>query len=87
MKENDYLNPDNLRGQCDAAVMKLLKDNAATYAVEKNLDTFIGNGQIISTAFQALKQQISDYKTVLQAMRTANQSDIDDFMLLKLRLG
>lgn len=87
MRESDYLNPDNLRGQCDAAIMKLLKDNAATYAVEKNLDTFIGNGQIISTAFQALKQQISDYKTVLQAMRTANQSDIDDFMLLKLKVG
>lgn len=87
MRESDYLNPDNLRGQCDAAIMKLLKDNAATYAVEKNLDTFIGNGQIISTAFQSLKQQISDYKTVLQAMRTANQSDIDDFMLLKLKVG
>lgn len=87
MKENDYLNPDSIRSQCDAAITKLLKDNAETYTVEKSLNTFVGNGQIASTAFQALKQQISDYKTVLQAMRTANQSDMEDFLTLKLRVG
>lgn len=87
MKENDYLNPDSIRSQCDAAITKLLKDNVATYTVEKSLNAFVGNGQIASTAFQALKQQISDYKTVLQAMRTANQSDMEDFLTLKLRVG
>lgn len=87
MKENDYLSPDSIRSQCDAAIAKLLKDNAATYTVEKSLNAFVGNGQIASTAFGALKQQISDYKTVLQAMRTANQSDMEDFLMLKLRVG
>lgn len=87
MDGNAYLNPDSIRSQCDAAIQKLLKDNAATYTVEKSLNTFVGNGQIASTAFQALKQQISDYKTVLQAMRTANQSDMEDFLMLKLRVG
>lgn len=87
MKANDYLNPDSIRRQCDAAIAKLLKDNASTYTVEKSLNTFIDDREITSIAFQALKQQISDYKIVLQAMRTANQSDMEDFQMLKLRVG
>ncbi len=43
--------------------------------------------ELKSKSFGTLKQQISDYKTILQTMRIANELDIEDFVLLKDAVG
>lgn len=87
MTENDYLNPNEIKAQCDAAIMRLERDNDALTRVENALEQFINDDEIKSVAYDALKQQISDYKVLLQAMQDANCSDISDFTVLKASVG
>ena len=87
MNEDSYFNPIFMKEQCDAAIHKLQRDNEALDVVEDKLDAFIVNEEIQSQAFQALKQQLSDYKTVIQAMRVASDSDMMDFTTLKDLIG
>lgn len=87
MNENSYLSPANIKAQCDAAITKLENDNEATYAIEEKLSAFQEDTQVKSEAFDALKLQMEDYKTVLQTMRTANECDIKDFRFLKIAVG
>ena len=87
MNESSYLNPANMKAQCDAAITKLKNDSEATYALEEKLSAFQEDTQIKSEAFDALKLQMEDYKTVLQTMRTANDCDIHDFRFLKIAVG
>ncbi len=87
MTENDYLNPNDVKAQCDAAIMRLECDNEALNTMENSLEVFINDEEIKSVAYDALKQQISDYKTLLQAMQDANYSDISDFAMLKASVG
>lgn len=87
MTENDYLNPADLKAQCDAAIARLERDNEALGMVENSLDTFVNDEEIKSKSYDALKQQISDYKVLLHAMQDANSSDISDFTVLKASVG
>lgn len=87
MTENDYLNPGDIKAQCDAAIMRLERDNEALTTVENALESFVNDEEIKSVAYDALKQQIGDYKTLLQAMQDANYSDIADFAVLKASVG
>lgn len=87
MTENDYLNPIAIKEQCDAAISRLERDNTALDIVECSLDAFINDEEIKSVAYDALKQQINDYKTLLQAMREANNVDMLDFTMLKSYVG
>lgn len=87
MNENSYLNPTKMKEQCDSAIQKLENDNEAIRVAENSLNTFLNDSEIKSEAFDALKFQMSDYITVLQAMRTANNSDIADFATLKSAVG
>ena len=87
MNENSYLNPANMKAQCDAAITKLENDNEATYLLENKLTAFQEDTQVKSEAFDALKLQMEDCKTVLQTMRTANECDIRDFRFLKIAVG
>lgn len=87
MNENSYLNPTQMKEQCDSAIRKLENDNEAIRVAENSLNTFLNDSEIKSEAFDALKLQMSDYITVLQAMRTANNSDIADFTTLKSSVG
>lgn len=84
MNENSYLNPADIRAQCDAAINRLEEDNRATGIIEKNIMAFCTESSLAGKAFEALRQQMLDYIIVLQAMRRANQADIDDFRFLKL---
>ena len=76
-----------MKEQCDSAIRKLENDNEAIRVAENSLNTFLNDSEIKSEAFDALKFQMSDYITVLQAMRTANNSDIADFTILKSSVG
>ena len=87
MNENSYLNPTKMKEQCDSAIRELEKDNEAIQVAESSLNTFLNDSEIKSEAFDTLRIQMSDYITVLQAMRTANHSDISDFATLKSSVG
>lgn len=87
MDRNSYLNPDTIIEQCDNAIRNLQADTEALMIMETGLDNFITNDEIKSKAFDALKQQIADYKTVIAAMIRANDSDILDFTRLKTLVG
>ncbi len=87
MNENSYLNPNNIRSQSDAAIRNLVKDNNMLQVAEASLNNFINDREIKGEAFNALKQQISDYKKVLSAIRSANDSDIADYRTLKTSVG
>ena len=87
MNENSYLNPTKIKEECDSAIQKLENDNEAIRVAENSLNTLLNDSEIKSEAFDALKFQMSDYITVLQAMRTANNSDIADFTILKSSVG
>lgn len=87
MNENSYLSPADIKNQCDAAIRNLEQNNQATQLTGWNLDLFIGDSQLESEAFATLKQQMEDYKTVLQTIRMANQCDIEDFQFLKMVVG
>lgn len=87
MNENSYLNPTKMKEQCDSAIRELEKDNEAIQVAESSLNTFLNDSEIKSEAFDTLRIQMSDYITVLQAMRTANHSDISDFAILKSSVG
>ena len=87
MDSSSYLNPESIKAQCDAAIQTLQKDNDALHTVENSLDIFIDDSEIKSSAFDALKQQLNDYKTIIQAMETANELDIADYETLKGAVG
>ncbi|MBQ6996526.1 MAG: hypothetical protein IJN64_18890 [Lachnospiraceae bacterium] len=79
MTENSYLNPTDIKNQCSKATINLNKDNESIAVAEASMDLFINDSEIKGDAFDALKQQINDYKVVIQALRSANDSDIADF--------
>lgn len=87
MNENSCLNPNNIKEECNSAIRKLENDNEAIRVAEDSLNTFFSDGEIKSEAFGTLRQQMSDYITVLQALRTANNSDIADFTTLQSSVG
>ena len=87
MDENSYLNPATMRDQCENAICNLKKDIETLLTVEAELDKFIAEEEIKSKAFDALKQQMADYKTVIAAMKLANETDIEDFAKLAESLG
>ena len=84
MNENSYLNPADIRTQCEEAIVNLEEDNRALGIMQKNIMAFIAEPTLVSQAFDALKQQMFDYLFVLQAMKSANEADIADYRLLKL---
>ena len=87
MNENSYLNPEAIRAQCDAAISQLEKDNEAFCREEKSIQAFIDDESIKSVAFDALKQQMNDYITVLQTLRLANDAYIKDYRFQKVAAG
>lgn len=83
MDESSYLNPSAMQAQCSGAIQILESDKEALYILESSLDGFINDGEIQGASFAAMKQQISDYKTVLQAIIMAHESDKMDYETLK----
>lgn len=87
MTESSYINGVGIAAQCANAIYNLQKDNDEIVAAEKSLSLFYRDEEIKGEAFDSLKQQISDYVMVLQAMRSANDSDIADFGTLCKAVG
>lgn len=84
MNESSYLNPESIRAQCDAAIKNLEEDNRANGLIMQKIMEFIAEPTLVGKSFEALRQQMMDYLTVLQTMKLANEADISDFRFLKL---
>lgn len=87
MDHGSYLDPGSIKAQCEGSIRVLQNDNDALQTAESSLDAFINDSEIKSSAFDTLKQQLSDYKTIIQAMKTANHSDMEDYQILKNGVG
>ena len=79
MKESDYLNPNDIKSQCNQAIHKLENDNETLNIVSKSVTAFSTDNEIKSVSFENLKQQLADYITVIDAIKSANAYDIACF--------
>lgn len=87
MTEQSYLNPTAIREQCALAVRHLEADNDSLCTAETSIACFAQTEELKGAAFEALKQQLADYREVLQAIRSANEADIADFRTLARAVG
>ncbi len=87
MLTTDQLRPETLKAQCDSAIQILEQENEAIRILQKNLENFIVDDELVSEAYVALKEQISDYLTITSVMITANEYDIEDLNTLKEAVG
>ena len=79
MSASFYLDPAEIKAQCREAIDNLHEVSSKTINVEHKLDEFINNSELESKAFDALKQQIADYKTVLQSIRSLIKYNIGEY--------
>lgn len=82
MSASFYLDPAEIKAQCREAIDNLNEVSSKTINVEHKLDEFINNSELESKAFDALKQQIADYKTVLQSIRSLIKYNIGEYKTL-----
>ena len=82
-----YLDPAEIKAQCRDAIDNLNEVSSKTINVEHKLDEFINNSELESKAFDALKQQIADYKTVLQSIRSLIKYNIGEYKTLMSSVG
>lgn len=87
MNESDYLNPNDIKSQCDQAIHKLENDNETLDIVSNSIMAFSADNEIKSISFNNLKQQLADYITVIEAIKSANTYDIAEFSTLKKLVG
>ena len=69
------------------AVSRMEEDQKVLESIGKSIDMFAEDSEIQSKSFEALKQQLSDYHIIIEAMRIANDTDIADFRVLAVRVG
>ncbi|WP_456153123.1 DUF3114 domain-containing protein [Mogibacterium sp.] len=87
MSASFYLDPAEIKAQCREAIDNLNEVSSKTINVEHKLDEFINNSELESKAFDALKQQIADYKTVLQSIRSLIKYNISEYKTLMSSVG
>ena len=86
MERSDYLDRQAIRAQCDAAMQGLEKDNETLTGITEAINQFI-DSNITSASFDGLKQQISDYRTLITKLSMANSFDIAEYATLKNSVG
>jgi hypothetical protein len=87
METDKYLDPSITRAMCDDAIEKLELDNSNLSVANKSVTDFCDEASLQSKSFDALKQQMSNYETIISAITTANEYDISDFTTLKNNVG
>lgn len=78
MNTNSYLNATSIQEQSRAAIAKLNADTENLLAVETVLTAFTQDSSLQSDGLNAMKLQIYDHITIMQAQRSANDSDVID---------
>ena len=87
MSASFYLDPAEIKAQCREAIDNLNEVSSKTINVEHKLGEFINSNELESKAFDALKQQIADYKTVLQSIRSLINYNIGEYKTLMSSVG
>ena len=87
MSASFYLDPAEIKAQCREAIDNLNEVSSKTINVEHKLGEFINNNELEGKAFDALKQQIADYKTVLQNIRSLIKYNISEYKTLMSSVG
>ena len=87
MSASFYLDPAEIKAQCREAIDNLNEVSSKTINVEHKLGEFINNNELEGKAFDALKQQIADYKTVLQSIRSLIKYNISEYKTLMSSVG
>ena len=87
MSASFYLDPAEIKAQCREAIDNLSEVSSKTMVIEQKLDAFINNNELEGKAFDALKQQIADYKTVLQSIRSLIKYNISEYKTLMSSVG
>jgi hypothetical protein len=67
-----------IKAQSRGAIEKLQKDNDSLDSAQSSIESFAGNREIKSEAFDNLKQQISDMSWIIQSIRASNDAEIAD---------
>lgn len=63
------------------------KDQKALEIIGRSIDVFANDPEIRSESFEALKQQLSDYHIIIEAMQIANNTDMADYNKLSGSVG
>ena len=87
MDRLSYLNPHTMKAQCDSAIEILEEQVEQLRKVTAAIDEFVAADEIKSSKFDALKQHMADYKTLIQAIYSVNEEDIMDWKTLKEAVG
>lgn len=87
MNSNSRLVPASIKAQCNAGIEQLNADNAALNIANQSIDDFINDKSIKSISYNSMKQQLTDYKSVIHLLKLANDSDIMDYSWLYNLVG
>ena len=82
IQRSDHLSPADIKRQCMRASSRIEEDQRVLEIIGKSIDSFAGDLEIKSESFEALKQQLSDYHIIIEAMQIANATDMADFKVL-----
>ena len=58
MKESDYLNPNDIKSQCNQAIHKLENDNETLNIVSKSVTAFSTDNEIKSVSFEKFEAAV-----------------------------
>ncbi len=87
MDRSSKLIPNSIIEQCNSAILMLTQDNDRLTDVAQNIDAFVNDTSIKSTAFDALKNQMTNFDTAIGLMMMANDSDIEAYTRLSGMVG
>ena len=78
MQRSDYLNPVSMKEQCKRAVHRMEQDNKALDVVSKSINEFSLADELESFSFHALKRQLKDYMIIIEGLKAASLSYMQD---------
>lgn len=87
MTTSDYLDPVLVKEQCETAITALNEDIQKMSFVQSCVSDFCSDKSLQAEAYDALRAQMSDYDSIIQAMCSANEYDVDDYVSLSDIVG
>lgn len=87
MDKSSKLIPNDIIAQCNAAISALQDNNDSLIKTLFDIDTFMMDTSIQSSAFDSMRMQIKNFFNIINMVRSANLADIDDYNSLKSMVG
>ena len=83
MLETDFLYPNDMIAQCEAARKLLAKENEDIEVLERSILEFVNDEELISHKISVAKAHFYDYYLLLEELKRANDGDIVAFNTLQ----